>query len=86
MKANVASDPVVPVLSPPLRDVPPSASMMDPFTEDDDRHLPTKQNRAVSAPTGPDGALQLSPGPSLLSPTGVNFDGLPANGFAKLRK
>ena len=71
------------MLSPALRDVPASPIVADPVSEVENRDLPTRHNRATgNGPVRPDGAIQQIPGPSVLTPTGVNFDGLPANGFA----
>lgn len=77
-----AGDAVVPVLSPELRDIPVKALVRDPGGEVENRNLPTRGHRVGDAPSKPDTAIQQIPGPSLLTPTGVNFEGLPANGSA----
>lgn len=76
---------VSPVLSPALRDTPAHASVADPSLEVENRPLPFKglgfpPDSPLSAAR--DGAVQNSFGTSLLTASGVNFDGLVANGFA----
>lgn len=76
---------VVPVLSPVLRETPAASAMADPSVEVENRDLPFKgRGRSPDSPISvvPDSAIQALPGPSLLTATSVNFDGLSANGFA----
>ena len=75
------SPPVEPVLSPALKDVPPQTELST-----DPRHVINLElpHPAVQGdrPVRPDGALQSRFGLTAPTPTGVNFDGVGANGFA----
>lgn len=78
-----AGKPVSPVLSPPLREIPPIQVTRDPGKPRDRRMLPYKGLQAGAAPSRqPDGAVQSAPGISAPNATGVNFEGLAANGAA----
>ena len=75
--------PVSPVLSPPLREVPPIQVTRDPGKPRDRRMLPYKGLQPGAKPsTQPDGAVQSAPGVNAPNATGVNFEGLAANGSA----
>jgi hypothetical protein len=73
--------PVSPVLSPPLRDVSPVVARgVDRHTV---RNLePPHPAVAPGAPSRPDPVVQGRLGSTQPTPAGVNFDGIPANGFA----
>ncbi len=74
------SDPVVPVISPPLRDIPPAIRQITQ-AEIENRQLPHPSNPPLG-PQRQDDALQTSFGTTQPTPTGVNFDGIGQNGFA----
>jgi hypothetical protein len=79
----VVRRPVSPVISPPLREVRPIQVIRDPGQPKDRRWLPYKGALPGAAPSQQaDGALQSAPGVSAPTATGVNFEGLAANGFA----
>jgi hypothetical protein len=75
------SPPVVPVLSPPLKDTPPLLG-----GNTDQRHVINLElphpGAKTDQPVRPDGALQTRFGITAPDPTGTNFDGLGANGGA----
>ncbi len=74
---------VLPVLSPPLRDVPATAAVKDPGTPKDRRWLPYAALKPGVPPAlQGDDSLQLIPGVNSPSPAGANFQGLNANGYA----
>ncbi len=83
-----ASDPVIgkpvsPVVSPPLREIPPIQTTRDPGKPRDAKRLPFRGALPGAAPARQaDGALQLAPGVSQPNTTGINFQGLAANGSA----
>jgi hypothetical protein len=75
------SPPVVPVLSPALKDIPP----LSPGAGDHRTVVNLEYPHPTPVgdrPIQPDTALQTSFGVSAPTATGVNFDGIPANGFA----
>ena len=75
--------PVNAVVSPPLREIPPKRATSDPPKPRNRRRLPYKGAIAGAIPSRfVDSAVQSAPGVSAPAPAGVNFDGLPANGFA----
>jgi hypothetical protein len=75
--------PVLPAISPPLREIPPIQVTRDPGETKDRLRLPYKGALPGAVPSRQgDGALQSAPGVSAPTTTGVNFDGLGANGFA----
>ncbi len=79
----VAGKAVSPVLSPPLREIPPIQVTRDPGKPRNRRQLPYRGARPGAAPARQqDGAVQSAPGVSQPNATGINFDGLGANGFA----
>ncbi|MEP7132777.1 MAG: carboxypeptidase-like regulatory domain-containing protein, partial [Acidobacteriota bacterium] len=71
----VAGTAVAPVLSPPLRDIPPLLSEGDAFAEIENFQLP---HRGIpgNGPVQQDGALQTAVVAGGPTPTGVNFDGI----------
>jgi hypothetical protein len=79
----VVGGPVSPVLSPPLREIPPIQVTQDPGKPRDRKWLPYKGALPGAAPARQaDGALQSAPGVNAPNATGINFDGLAANGGA----
>ena len=79
----VVGRPVSPVLSPPLREIPPIQVTRDPGKPRDRKWLPYKGALPGAAPARQaDGALQSAPGVNAPNATGINFDGLSANGSA----
>ncbi len=79
----VVRPPVSPVVSPPLRDVPPIQLTRDAGKPRDRKWLPYKGALPGAAPSRQaDGAVQLGPIGTAPTATGVNFDGLGANGSA----
>lgn len=79
----VAGKSVSPVLSPPLREIPPIQVTRDPGKPKDRRWLPYKGALPGAAPARQgDGAVQSAPGVSAPTTTGINFEGLAANGSA----
>jgi hypothetical protein len=79
----VAGKPVSPVLSPPLREIPPIQVTRDPGKPRDRKWLPYRGALPGAAPVRQaDGALQSAPGVNAPVATGINFDGLAANGSA----
>jgi len=80
---SVAGRSVSPVLSPPLREIPPIQVTRDPGKLRDRKRLPYKGALPGAAPARQgDGALQSAPGVNAPNATGINFDGLSANGSA----
>jgi len=76
------SPPVVPVLSPPLKDIPPIlGGSSDQKRSVINIELP-HPGALPDQPVQPDGALQSKFGVTAPDPAGANFDGLGANGFA----
>ncbi|MEO8191128.1 MAG: FG-GAP-like repeat-containing protein [Acidobacteriota bacterium] len=74
---------ISPVLSPPLRDIPPLQGTQDAFSEVNNPQLPHRiVGNPGDGPARPDGALQTSIVSGTLAPTGVNFEGISANGSA----
>lgn len=75
--------PVSPVLSPPLREIPPIQTTRDPGKPKDRKWLPYRGALPGAAPARQaDGALQSAPGVNAPNATGITFDGLAASGFA----
>ena len=80
---SVIGKPVVPAISPPLREIPPIQMTHDPGKARDRRWLPYKGALPGAAPARQgDGAVQSVPGVSAPTATGINFEGLAANGYA----
>jgi hypothetical protein len=79
--ATVAGAAVAPVLSPPLRDIPPVTGANEKPHLIENQPLPMA-GRAANQATPVDPVIQVLPGNTLINPTGVNFDGAPENAGA----
>ncbi len=79
---SVVKPAVVPVKSPPLRDIPPINQGIGDQKTVRNSEFPFAGRFPPSAPTRQDPSLQRAFGITAPDPTGVNFDGAGANGFA----